>query len=67
MLPNELFQVLITKCNTNYAGSIRIGVISYLPESPLPLNIKDLNGKKDVWYFSGIKFNFNILFSKLNY
>lgn len=67
MLPNELFQVLIVKCNTNYAGSLRIGVVSCLPETPLPSNIKDLNGNKDLWYFSGIIYNSNILFTNLNY
>lgn len=67
MLPNELFQILIVKCNTNYAGSIRIGVISCLPESPLPVNIKNLNVNRDVWYFSGMLFvflyNYIVLFA----
>lgn len=54
MQPNELFQILIVKCNTNYAGSMRIGVISSLPEIPLASNIKDLNVKDDLWYFSGM-------------
>jgi hypothetical protein len=54
MQPNELFQILIVKCNTNYAGGLRIGVVSCLPETPLPSNIKHLNKNKDVWYFSGI-------------
>ncbi|KAF0766521.1 neuralized-like protein 4 isoform X1 [Aphis craccivora] len=53
MQPNELFQILIVKCNTNYAGSMRIGVVSSLPETPLPSNIRDLSMKEDVWYFSG--------------
>lgn len=54
MIPNELFQILIVKCNTKYAGSMRIGVISRLPEIPLPSNIKDMNMNRDLWYFSGI-------------
>lgn len=54
LLPNELFQILIVKCNTNYAGSLRIGVVSSLPETPLPSNIKDLDMNKDLWYFSGM-------------
>jgi len=58
MLPNELFQILIVKCNTNYAGSIRIGVVSCLPETPLPLIMNDLNVNRDVWYFSGMKYFF---------
>lgn len=53
MLPNELYQVLIVKCNTNYAGGLRIGVVSSLPETPLPSGIKDLNVNRDVWFFSG--------------
>lgn len=53
LLPNELFQLLIVKCNTNYAGSMRIGVIGSLPETPLPSDIKDLNANRDIWYFSG--------------
>jgi len=65
MQPNELFQILIVKCNTNYAGSLRIGVISCLPETPLPSNIKDLNVKSDIWYFSGMLFNFIVLIIKL--
>jgi len=65
MQPNELFQVLIVKCNTNYAGGLRIGVTSCLPETPLPSNIKDLNIKADVWYFSGMLFNFIVLIIKL--
>jgi len=53
--PNELFQILIVKCNTKYAGSLRIGVVSYLPKPPLPCDIKDLNvNKNDVWYFTGM-------------
>lgn len=54
MLPNELFQISIVKCNTNYAGSLRIGLVSSLPETPLPSNINDLNVNRDVWFFSGI-------------
>lgn len=54
MVPNELFQILIVKCNTNYAGSMRIGVISSLPKTPLPPSIKDLNGNRDIWYFLGM-------------
>lgn len=64
MQPNELFQILIVKCNTNYAGSMRIGVVSSLPETPLPSDIKDLI-KEDVWYFSGMIFNFIILVLQL--
>lgn len=65
MQPNELFQILIVKCNTNYAGSMRIGVVNSLPETPLPSNIKDLTKKQDVWYFSGMSFNFIVLIIKL--
>lgn len=54
LLPNELFQVLIVKCNTNYAGSLRIGLVTGLPETPLPSSINDLNVNRDVWFFSGI-------------
>lgn len=67
MLPNELFQILIVKCNTNYAGSLRIGVLSCLPEMPLPSNIKDLNVNKDVWYISGMLFHFIVLYTNLKY
>lgn len=53
--PDELFQILIVKCNKNYAGSLRIGVISYVPKPPLPSEIKDLNvNKNDIWYFTGM-------------
>lgn len=63
MQPNELFQILIVKCNTNYAGSLRIGVVSCLPETPLPSNIQDLNTNKDVWYFLGMQFYFIVVFT----
>lgn len=53
LLPNELFQILIVKCNNNYAGGLRIGVVSSLPETPLPSGIKELNANRDVWFFSG--------------
>lgn len=52
LISNELFQLLIVKCDEKYAGSLRIGVINAPLEGSLPFEIKEIKNR-DVWYFSG--------------